>query len=213
MAYARASNTHRVVVLLIPLAAPVRCRSRSPILRANLPRERSDRRGATPPMRQSVASSVGSLTMNTSTFLCATARGTKYGVLTTQAAPKPDKTTGRIPTDEGLARVAAPDHERDPPGKGIANGPAHQEVSCSAKPRPRACNCTTSDIARHLQAPRRMFDVRLTDGTWCDAPAGGCRFARSEARSPPCWCGRRWAGRSSVRPRARVVRYRATDRR
>ena len=30
--------------------------------------------------------------------------GTKYAVLTTEAAPKPDKKTGRIPSDEELAK-------------------------------------------------------------------------------------------------------------
>ena len=30
--------------------------------------------------------------------------GTKYAVLTTEAAPKPDKKTGRMPTDEELAK-------------------------------------------------------------------------------------------------------------
>lgn len=30
--------------------------------------------------------------------------GTKYAILTTEAAPKPDKATGQIPTDEELAR-------------------------------------------------------------------------------------------------------------
>jgi hypothetical protein len=30
--------------------------------------------------------------------------GTKYAILTTEAAPKPDKTTGRVPTEEELAR-------------------------------------------------------------------------------------------------------------
>ena len=30
--------------------------------------------------------------------------GTKYAVLTTEAAPKPDKKTGRMPTEEELAR-------------------------------------------------------------------------------------------------------------
>ena len=30
--------------------------------------------------------------------------GTKYAILTTEAAPKPDKKTGRIPTEEELAR-------------------------------------------------------------------------------------------------------------
>ena len=30
--------------------------------------------------------------------------GTKYAVLTTEAAPKPDKKTGQLPTDEELAR-------------------------------------------------------------------------------------------------------------
>jgi hypothetical protein len=30
--------------------------------------------------------------------------GTKYAVLTTEAAPKPDKRTGQVPTDEDLAR-------------------------------------------------------------------------------------------------------------
>ncbi len=30
--------------------------------------------------------------------------GTEYGLLTTEAAPKPDRRTGRIPTDEELAR-------------------------------------------------------------------------------------------------------------
>jgi menaquinone-dependent protoporphyrinogen IX oxidase len=32
------------------------------------------------------------------------ASGTKYAILTTEAPPKPDKTTGRMPTDEGLAK-------------------------------------------------------------------------------------------------------------
>jgi hypothetical protein len=30
--------------------------------------------------------------------------GTKYGVLTTEAAPKPDRKTGRLPTEDELAR-------------------------------------------------------------------------------------------------------------
>jgi menaquinone-dependent protoporphyrinogen IX oxidase len=31
--------------------------------------------------------------------------GTKYALLTTEAAPRPDKKTGRVPTDEELART------------------------------------------------------------------------------------------------------------
>ena len=31
-------------------------------------------------------------------------RGTKYGVLTTEMAPQPDKKTGRIPTEEEICR-------------------------------------------------------------------------------------------------------------
>jgi hypothetical protein len=30
--------------------------------------------------------------------------GTKYAILTTEAAPRPDKKTGRIPTEEELAK-------------------------------------------------------------------------------------------------------------
>jgi hypothetical protein len=30
--------------------------------------------------------------------------GTKYAVLTTEAAPRPDKKTGRMPTEEEVAR-------------------------------------------------------------------------------------------------------------
>jgi flavorubredoxin len=41
--------------------------------------------------------------------------GTKYALLTTELAPKPDKKTGRMPTEEEFGEVAAnhPVHERD----------------------------------------------------------------------------------------------------
>ena len=54
--------------------------------------------------------------------------GTKYAVLTTEAAPKPDKKTGRVPTEEEAGQVAAcpPDHERDPPGQGLGQGRGRQ---------------------------------------------------------------------------------------
>ena len=50
--------------------------------------------------------------------------GTKYAILTTEGAPRPDKKTGRMPTEEELAQVAArhPDHERDAAGQGPGQG-------------------------------------------------------------------------------------------
>jgi len=50
--------------------------------------------------------------------------GTRYAVLTTEGAPQPDKKTGRMPTEEEQAQVAArhPHHERDAAGEGPGQG-------------------------------------------------------------------------------------------
>ncbi len=50
--------------------------------------------------------------------------GTRYAILTTEAAPRPDKKTGRMPTEEELATVDIPKrfrhkHESDEPGETI----------------------------------------------------------------------------------------------
>ena len=47
--------------------------------------------------------------------------GTRYAILTTEAAPRPDKKTGRMPTEDELATVDIPKrfrhkHESDEPG-------------------------------------------------------------------------------------------------
>ena len=50
--------------------------------------------------------------------------GTRYAILTTEMAPQPDKKTGRIPTEEELAKWqrVRPDHERDLAGCGSCQG-------------------------------------------------------------------------------------------
>ena len=50
--------------------------------------------------------------------------GTSYAILTTEAAPKPDKKTGRVPTEEELAKWqrVKTDHQRDSSGQAPRQG-------------------------------------------------------------------------------------------
>ena len=50
--------------------------------------------------------------------------GTRYAILTTEAAPQPDKKTGRVPHRRGTSHETArpPGHERDLAGQGTGRG-------------------------------------------------------------------------------------------